>query len=187
MIFIGFTGGSGSGKTTIAKNLERILKDKALIIHSDNYQKFDKKLSKTSGMKNWDHPNSIDWKIFYKDLKSLKNNKSVTIKSREQNKLKDFEIIKLKPRKIIIIEGYLLFYKKYIRNLLDARIYLEANDKTRIKRRTKFKNRNYINKVLMPMHYKFIEPTKKYADLILDTEILSIKKCCDMIIDKLKI
>lgn len=86
------------------------------------------------------------------------------------------------PSKIIIIEGYLLFHKAPVRNLLDFCIYLEANDKARIKRRTKFKNAKYIKKILLPMHYKYIKPMKKIAGLILNTEKYSVEQCCKQII-----
>jgi len=88
------------------------------------------------------------------------------------------------PTKIIIVEGYLLFYKKFIRRFLDFLIYLKASEKTRIKRRTKFKGKagRYVREVVLLMHKKYIEPTKKYADLILSTDKYSVKQCIKKII-----
>lgn len=180
--FIGITGGSGSGKTALAKELKKHFKKKASIFHIDNYQKFEGRLPKIYGMKNWDHPKSIDWNRLLKDLVSLKKNKVISIKSRDQEKLKRTKEIVFIPSKIIIIEGYLLFHKAPVRNLLDFCVYLETNNKTRIKRRTKFKNAKYIKKILLPMHYKYIEPMRKFANLILDTEKYSVKQCCKQII-----
>lgn len=176
--FIGVTGGSGSGKTAIAKELKKYFGEKASIFHIDNYQKFDEKLPEIYGMENWDHPKSINWKKLIKDLASLKIGKTVIIKHRDQKKLNRAREIVFAPSEIIIVEGYFLFYKPSVRNLLNFRVFLEAGDKTRIKRRTKFKNAKYIKKILLPMHYKYIEPTKKIANLVLNTEKCSVKQCC---------
>jgi len=104
-------------------------------------------------------PQAIKWDKLQKDLISLKKKKG-----------------------IVIVEGYLLFYNPAVRRLLDFLIFLEAKDKTRIKRRTKFKNDKYVEKVLLPMHKKYIEPTKKFADSVLDTEKYLIKQCAKRII-----
>ncbi len=105
------------------------------------------------GMKNWDCPEAIKWDKLQKDLISLKKKKG-----------------------IVIVEGYLLFYKPKIRRLFDFRVFLTAGEKTRVKRRTKFKNAEYIEKILLPMHKKYIEPTKKFANLVLNTEKYSITR-----------
>ncbi len=183
--FIGITGGSGSGKTAIANNLKKYLGKKTSVFNMDNYQKFEGKLPKRYGRKNWDHPKAIYWQKLIKDLSSLKKGKEIIIKSRDQEKLKKVKTLKFKPAKIIIIEGYLLFYNPPVRNLLDFLVYLEANDKTRIKRRTKFKSLNYVKKILLPMHRKYIEPTKKFADLVIDTDKNSVKQSCKKIIQNL--
>ncbi|MDP1538816.1 MAG: AAA family ATPase [bacterium] len=175
--FIGITGGSGSGKTALARELKKHFGKRALIFHIDNYQKFGEKLPEIQGMKNWDHPRSIKWERMIKDLLLLEKGKTITIKSRDQKNLKRVEEKTLRPSEIIIVEGYFLFYKSLIRELLDFSIFLEASEKARIKRRTKPKNTKYIQKILLPMHNEYIEPTKRFADLILNTEKLSIKQC----------
>ncbi len=149
--FIGIAGGSGTGKTALAKELKKHFGRKAKIFNFDKYQRFGEKLPELFGMKNWDCPGAIKWEKLEKDLVSLK-----------------------KKAGIFIIDGYLLFYKPKVRRLLDFRVFLTAGEKTRVKRRTKFKNEKYIQKVLLPMHKKYIEPTKKFANLILDTEKYSI-------------
>ncbi len=183
--FIGIAGGSGSGKTGIANELKKYFGEKAAVLNIDNYQKFDSKLPKRYGRKNWDHPKAIYWQRLIKDLSLLKQGKEIIVKSREQKRLKRFELLKFKPKKVIIIEGYLLFYNPTVRELLDFLVFLEANEKTRIKRRTKFKSPNYIKKILLPMHRKYIEPTKKFANLIIDTDENSIRQSCHKIIKEL--
>ncbi|MFH1714123.1 MAG: P-loop NTPase fold protein [Candidatus Nealsonbacteria bacterium] len=182
--FIGITGGSGSGKTELANKLSKLLKSEDSVFHIDNYQKFEGKLPKLYGMKNWDHPKSIDWGKLIKDLVLLKKGKTIVVKSRDQKNLKKVRKLTFKPSKIIIIEGYFLLHKPLIRKLLDFSVYLKAGEKTRLKRRTKFKNPNYVQKVLLPMHQKYIEPTKRFANLILDTEKYSSRECAKKIISK---
>jgi uridine kinase len=184
--FIGITGGSGSGKTALARELKKYFDKKASIFHLDNYQKFGEKLPEICGMKNWDHPRSINWNKLLKDLLLLKKGKTIIIKSRDQRTLKKIKEKVFRPSEIIIIEGYFLFYKPSIRKLLDFSVYLKASDDTCIKRRTKFKNTKYIQNILLPMYYKYIEPTKKFADLVLNTEKLSIKQCCKKVISHLR-
>ncbi|MDP3995977.1 MAG: hypothetical protein Q8P74_01890 [bacterium] len=183
LFFIGITGGSGSGKTALARELKKYFGKRALIFHIDNYQKFGEKLPEIKGgMKNWDHPGAIKWERMIKDLLSLKGGETITVKSRDQKKLKRVKEKTLRPSEIIIIEGYFLFYKSSIRKLLDFSVFLKANEEIRIKRRTKPKNIEYVQKILLPMHNKYIEPTKKFADLILNTEKLSIERCVKKII-----
>lgn len=185
--FIGISGGSGTGKTALARELRKHFKKEASIFHIDNYQKFQGKLPKLHGMKNWDHPKSINWDKLLKDLTSLKAGKTIILKSRDPKKLQKIKTAMFQPSKIIIIEGYLLFYKKSVRNFLDSLVFLGASDKVRVKRRTKFKNVKYVQKILLPMHKKYIEPTKKFADLILDTEKYSVKQCALKILQHLNI
>lgn len=188
--FIGITGGSGSGKTALAELLKKKLRKRASILHVDNYQIFDAAPVVTAGMKNWDHPKSVDWEKLLKDLSDLKKGKKVVIESHSQKKLSVKEkprIISFSPTAIVIIEGYLLFCKRFIRQLLDFSVYLEASDKTRFQRRTKSKKPDYVKKILLPMHRKYIEPTKEYADLILDTENFSVRDCVEQIINNLNL
>ena len=185
-LFIGISGGSGSGKTRLAKELKKYFGREASILHIDNYQKFGGKLPEIYGMKNWDHPKSINWNKLLKDLLLLKKGKTIIIKSRDQRTLNKVRGRVFVPSEIIIVEGYFLFYKPLIRKILDISIYLEVSDKTLVKRRTKFKSTKYVQKILLPMYHKYIEPTKKFADLILNTEKLSVKDCMKRIIIYLK-
>ncbi|OHA00590.1 MAG: hypothetical protein A3C11_02950 [Candidatus Sungbacteria bacterium RIFCSPHIGHO2_02_FULL_49_12] len=184
--FIGIAGGSGSGKTTLAVKLKSYFGKNAAVFHLDNYQKFGKKLPILHGLKNWDRPNSVDWKQLRHDLEALKKGKSVTLILRDQKSLKVLRRVILKPKKVLIVEGYLLFLKASIRRLFETRIFLDASDKMRMKRRTKFKDDEYIRRVLLPMHRKYIEPTKKTADLVINTERLSPKKILRFAISTLK-
>lgn len=183
--FVGIAGGSGSGKTALAKRLKKHLRKKASIFHIDNYQKIGGKPPRLHGMDNWDHPNAIYWNQLSKDLKTLKEGKPVIIKTREQKQLTNVKKILFNPKPIVIIEGYLLFVKPEIRKLLDFLVYCDAKDDIRIKRRTKFKHAAYVEKILLPMHHTYIDPTKKFADLILDTGKHSIQRCTERVLRRL--
>ncbi|KPJ73206.1 hypothetical protein AMJ48_01925 [Parcubacteria bacterium DG_74_1] len=182
--FIGIAGGSGTGKTALAEELRQYFGKEAAVLHMDNYQRFGEKLRKLYGMKNWDHPEAINWDKLLKDLILLKNGQAITIKLREQKTLKKVKTVIFPPSKIIIIEGYLLFYKTPIRKLINFRIYLEASEDARVKRRSKIKGKGdrYIKKVVLPMHRRYIEPTKKYANLVINTDKSSIKHCCKQVV-----
>lgn len=186
--FIGISGGSGAGKTAIAKALKKRLGKKSAIFHLDNYQRIGENIAKTGGMKNWDHPDAVNWVRLYKDLVLLKSGKQIFLTSRSQKKLNNPIKIIFSPAEIIIAEGYLLFYKKSIRKIINFLVYLDAIEKTRIKRRSKplGKDNRYIKKVLLPMHQKYIVPTKIYANLILDTDKCKITECVNKIITRLK-
>ena len=166
--FIGISGGSGSGKTVLARELKKHFGRKAKMLNMDKYQRFGEKLPQLFGMENWDCPAAIKWDKLYKDLISLKKNKG-----------------------IIIAEGYFLFYKPKVRRLFDFRVFLTASEKTRVERRKNLKNEKYIKKILLPkyikkivlpMHKKYIEPTKKFANLVLNTEKYSVKQCCQKVL-----
>lgn len=182
---LGIAGLSGSGKTALAKELKKFFGKKASILYLDNYQRFGEKLPTREGMKNWDHPKAINWDKLIADLNSLKEDKTIAVESRDQKRLRPTEKAKgrlFKPSPIIIVEGYLLFYKAAVRKLLDFLVFLEASDETCIKRRTKFKNDDYLSKILLPMSRCYLIPTKRFADLVLNTEQYSIKDCCKRII-----
>ena len=184
---ISIAGGSGSGKTTLALALKRSLGRKASVFSLDNYQRFGRKLSVIDGIKNWDHPSAVNWEKFVADLKALKNGKAITTTHRDQANLKFPRKIVFKPNQIIITEGYLLFHPLSVRKLLDFLIFTSAKEKTRVSRRRKFKNDKYTKKVLLPMHRKYIEPTKQYADVVIDTEKLSLTECVNLVRKRLKI
>lgn len=186
---LGIAGLSGSGKTALAKELKKFFAKKASILHLDNYQRFGEELPVVEGLKNWDHPKAINWDKLIVDLISLKEDKTIVVESRDQKKLRATEKAKrtlFKPSPIIIVEGYLLFYKAAVRKLLDFLVFLEASDETCIKRRTKFKNDDYLSKILLPMSRRYILPTKRFANLVLNTEQSSIEDCCQEIIRHLR-
>jgi uridine kinase len=179
-ILIGITGGTGSGKTTIANEIFRKFdKNCITMIEQDSYYKDQSDLSHEERIKtNYDHPDAFDTELLVSHLKQLINGKSV------EKPIYDFSIhnrkketITLEPREIIIVEGIMILDSKEIRDLLDIKIYVDTDADVRIIRRlirdldergrtVDSVIEQYLN-VVRPMHMQFIEPTKRYADIII--------------------
>lgn len=175
---IGITGGSGSGKTTIVRKISEIIPD-FLFIPQDNYYKSAEYMSnKNITAFNFDHPDAFDNDYIIKQLKDLKKFKEVDMPQYDfvHHRRMD-ESIKIKPKKLIIFEGIMIFFDKRIRDLIDLKLYVDTPDDIRFIRRLERDTtergrtvesviKQYIE-VVRPGHYEFIEPTKRYADLII--------------------
>lgn len=197
-ILIGITGGTGSGKSTIAKEIINKFNESCLaVIQQDSYYKDQSKLSFEDRTKtNYDHPDAFDTPLMVEHLKKLLNEEPV------EKPIYDFEIhnrvketIRVEPRDIIIVEGILVLQEKDIRDLLDIKIYVDTDADVRIIRRLlrdiSERGRSlesvinqYLN-VVRPMHMQFTEPSKRYADIIIP-EGGHNKVAIDMIVANIK-
>ncbi len=178
-LIIGISGGTGSGKTRFTKELiSRCNSNDLIYISQDSYYKDLSHLSYNDRCQmNFDSPDAIDFKELHEDLKNLLNNNDVNIpvyNYKRHKRMKDST--KLEPRPIIILEGIFSLYKSEIRELIDCKIFVDTPADIRILRRAKRdinkRDRSiesvfsqYIETV-RPMHEKFVEPTKTYADII---------------------
>ncbi|MCM0648760.1 uridine kinase [Clostridium swellfunianum] len=179
-ILIGITGGTGSGKSTIAKEIYKKFGEQCIaMIEQDSYYKDQSHLSYEERIKtNYDHPDAFDNALLIKHLKMLLSGKAT------QKPIYDFEVhnrktetIRIEPRDIVIVEGILILQEPEIRDLLDIKIYVDTDADVRIIRRL-IRDINergrtvdsvinqYLN-VVRPMHLQFTEPTKRYADIII--------------------
>jgi uridine kinase len=179
-ILIGITGGTGSGKSTIAREIYNKFTESCIaMIEQDSYYKDQSNLSFEDRTKtNYDHPEAFDTPLLIDHLKLLMKGNSV------EKPIYDFEVhtrknetVRVIPRDIIIVEGILILQEKELRDLLDIKIYVDTDADVRIIRRLirdiNERGRSidsvinqYLN-VVRPMHMQFTEPTKKYADIII--------------------
>ncbi|AWI03908.1 uridine kinase [Clostridium drakei] len=179
-ILIGITGGTGSGKSTIAKEIyNKFGEDCIAMIEQDSYYKEQSHLSMEERVKtNYDHPNAFDTLLLIEHLKKLLKKQAIDkpVYDFESHNRKK-ETIRIEPREIVIVEGILVLEDEEIRNLLDIKLYVDTDADVRIIRRI-LRDINergrtvdsvinqYLN-VVRPMHMQFIEPTKRYADIII--------------------
>ncbi len=177
-IIIGIAGASGSGKTTIANRIHEPLGDDAVLITHDSYYKNHDELSFEQRAKiNYDHPDSLESDLLVKHLKMLKEGHSIEIPEYDYSlhRRKD-ETKKVEPRSVILVEGILIFAEPELRDMLDLKIYVDTDPDIclirRINRDVKKRGRSldsvleqYINTV-KPMYHEFVEPSKRYADII---------------------
>ena len=197
---IGIAGGTGSGKSTFTDRIKNYFGDKIAIIYHDNYYKPGGGLSLSERKKvNYDHPDSLETTLLVEHLKQLKNGE--TIKS----PIYDYsmhdrtnETSTIKPKKVTIVEGILALADESLRNMLDIKIFIEADADVRILRRilrdVKQRGRDIENimdqylTTVKPMHNLFVEPTKALADIVvnsgmndiaLDIIKTKIEKCLD--------
>lgn len=180
MIIIGIAGGTGSGKTTIASEiLEKIDTKNVVLLEQDSYYKDLRHLSFEERSKlNFDHPDAVDIQMMIKHIKQLKSGKNIRKPIYDFTKhirTKESEIIK--PQKILVVEGILILAITEIRNFLDMKVFIDTDDDERLLRRInrdmKERNRSYDNiqqqyrETVKPMHLEFVEPSKRYADIII--------------------
>ena len=180
MLIIGITGGTGCGKTTVVNQIIKELSgEEVTVISQDSYYKDLSYLSFSDRTKiNFDHPNSIDFDLLKEHLLALREGKDIqspTYSFVEHNRTN--ETVLVKPTKVVIVEGILIFVHPDIRELFDIKIFVHADSDERlirrIKRDTTERGRD-VNEVLnryqttlKPMHFEFIEPAKEFADIII--------------------
>ena len=177
-IIIGIAGASGSGKTTIANRIHEPIGDDAVLITHDSYYKNHDELSFEKRCKiNYDHPDSLESDLLVKHLIKLKSGKSVCIPEYDYKLHQRSENTrKIMPKSVVIVEGILIFTEPKLRELMDLKIYVDTDPDIclirRINRDVKKRNRSldsvlnqYLDTV-KPMYHDFVEPSKRYADII---------------------
>ena len=183
MLILGIAGGTGSGKTTVVNQIVKQLPtDEVCVISQDSYYKATDSLSYEERTKiNFDHPRAIDFDLLIKHLKELKKGKTINqpvYSFVTHNRTKD--VVKTHPRKVVIVEGILIFNNQELRDLFDIKIFVHADTDERLIRRVRrdiSERGRDIDEVLdryqntlKPMHQQFIEPTKEFADMIIPND-----------------
>lgn len=196
MKIIGIAGGSGSGKSTISYALMDSDPDRFEVINIDDYHRHrdESSLPMLHGMINWDHPDIMQWDKLISDIRQLKSGRSVIINTKDRRHNPDYATHRkairriLQPKPVIIVEGYLALYSPGVRKLLARSYFLDLDHVTRMDRRDKGRlvgKDNYNEKVLVPMHEKYVEPTKAYADEVIDVSNMSIEEVKQKLLEAL--
>ena len=178
---IGIAGGTGSGKSTFTNRLKRAFGDAITVMYHDNYYRPHDDLPFEERQKiNYDHPDSLETDLLIEHLKALREGKAIDCPTYDfAHHTRAKEIVRVEPSRVIIVEGILIFQDARLRDLFDIKIYVEADADERILRRVARDIRergrsleSVINQYLTtvkPMHYLYVEPTKTFADLILNS------------------
>ena len=178
VLVIGIVGGTGSGKTTLMKNIIRRFDGRVTVMSHDNYYKRHDSLTYEERSKlNYDEPDAFDTSLMAYHLEELRQGRAVdcpvydfTVHNRTEN------TVHLEPAPVIIVEGILIFENQELRDLMDIRIFVDTDADVRLCRRIKRdveKRGRTLESVLTqyqqtvkPMHEKYVEPSKKYAHLV---------------------
>ena len=178
-LIIGIAGGSGSGKTTLVERLaEQFGEDVSILNHASYYTPRPDLTAEERAALNFDHPASFDTDRLISDLEDLKAGKTVHVPVFDfaiHDRLEETRTVP--PTKVILVEGMLIFENKALRNLFDIRLYVDTDADVRLLRRilrdTRERGRDLESVIeqylatVKPMHRQFVEPSKRYADLIL--------------------
>ncbi|WP_262122026.1 uridine kinase [Anaerococcus sp. Marseille-Q5996] len=176
---IAVAGGSASGKSSIVRHIDEYFKDDLIVIGHDNYYKAHDDISFEERAKlNYDYPGAFDNDLFHEHLLRLQNGQSIEMPTYDYTiHTRSDKTITINSTKIILIEGILVLENKKIRNITDTKVFIDADSDVRLQRRilrdTKERGRSLDSvleqfiKQVKPMHEKYVEPTKKYADIII--------------------
>ena len=180
MLIIGIAGGTGSGKTTVVRKiLERLPEGEVVVLPQDSYYKDSSHLPLEERLEmNFDHPDSIEWELLVKHLDELKKGNSIHQPIYSYlTCTRSEETIPVAPCKVIIIEGILILTNAKLRKMMDLKVFVDADADDRLIRvinRDIVERGRSVNRVMeryehtvKPMHLQFIEPTKRFADLII--------------------
>ena len=177
-LVIGIAGGSGSGKTTLLKNIVETFGPSITVISHDNYYKrHDEMTYEERSRLNYDEPAALETDLMVRQLEALRRGEAIqcpvydfTVHNRSN------ETLTIQPEKVIIVEGILIFTDKNLRDLMDIKIFVDTDADIRICRRIKRdvnKRGRSLESVITqyqqtvkPMHEKYVEPSKKYADIV---------------------
>lgn len=178
ILVVGIAGGTGSGKTTLMKNLMGRLGDEVTVLSHDNYYRAHNDLPYEERCKlNYDEPAAFETELMVRHLELLKSGQPVdcpvydfTVHNRSE------QVVRLEPKSVIMVEGILIFENKPLRDLMDIKIFVDTDADIRLCRRIKRdvnKRGRSMESVLLqyqatvkPMHDRYVEPSKKFADLV---------------------
>lgn len=180
-VLIGIAGGTGSGKSTFTNRLRDAFRDDVAVMYHDNYYRAQDHIPLEERKKvNYDHPDSIETELLLEHLKDLKEGNPVYCPVYDYTKhTRSHQVVKVEPKKVILVEGILVLAYPELRDMMDIKIFVEADADERILRRlvrdVKERGRDIegvVNQYLTtvkPMHYLYVEPTRTMADIVINS------------------
>ncbi|MCK9324442.1 MAG: uridine kinase [Bacteroidales bacterium] len=180
MLIVGIAGGTGSGKTTVVRKvMAGFNQGEVVLLPQDSYYRDNSHLPLEARQKlNFDHPESIEWSLLIQHLRDLREQKSIRQPIYSYlTCTREPETILIHPKRVILVEGILVLTQKEVRDLLDIKVFVDADADDRLSRviRRDLAERGRSAETVLdrydltvkPMHLEFIEPSKRYADLII--------------------
>lgn len=196
-LIIGIAGGTCSGKSTFTEKLKECFQDEISIVYQDNYYRSRNDLTLEERSKiNYDHPDAFDTDLLIKDIMKLKEGVGIdcpiydyTVHNRTD------KTFRVEPKRIIVLEGILIFQNKILRDLVDMKLFIDADSDERLCRRIRrdtVERGRTVDSVITqyletvkPMYNKYIEPTKHYADIIIKNGLNEV--AYDIISNQMKV
>lgn len=179
-LIIGLAGGSGSGKTTVVNHIVNAIgEDNIALLQHDSYYRDLKHLSLEERSKqNFDHPSSLETELMIRHINALKEGYHIEVPIYDFTKhIRKEETNVVYPKKVVLVDGILIFSEKELRKQMDIKLYVDTDDDIRLLRRIKRdimeRDRSLENvlqqyeEFVRPMHLEFVEPSKRYADIII--------------------
>ncbi|MDX1639666.1 MAG: uridine kinase [Balneolaceae bacterium] len=179
-VIIGVAGGTAAGKTTVIRHItDQIGQDNMTVLEHDSYYRDLNHLSfEEREQQNFDHPSALETELMVSHIEKLKDNKSVEVPIYDFSRhIRKEETQSVAPKKVILVDGILIFSELELRELMDIKIYVDTDDDIRLVRRIRrdIQERdrslegilNRYVKYVRPMHLEFVEPSKRYADIII--------------------
>lgn len=180
-IIIGIAGGTGSGKSTFTNRLKEEFQNEVTVLYHDNYYRDQSHISFEERKKtNYDHPDSIETELLIEHIRQLKEGKTIQCPVYDYTEhTRSDQVMTVEPKRVILLEGILVLADERLRDLLDMKVYVEADADERILRRVvrdvKERGRDiegiveqYLTTV-KPMHYLYVEPTRSLADIVINS------------------
>jgi uridine kinase len=180
MLTVGIAGGTGSGKTTVVRKLiEMLPRGEVVILPQDSYYKDNSQISIEERQKiNFDHPDSVEWPLLMAHLAELREGRPIEMPVYSYlTCLRSKETIPVKPAEVVVVEGILILVDPGLRSMLDIKVFVDADADDRlgrvIQRDIVERGRSVLtvleryNMTVKPSHLQFIEPSKRYADIII--------------------
>lgn len=202
MIIIGIAGGTGSGKTTVVnKIINSLPQGEVAVLPQDSYYKDSSHIPVEERSKiNFDEPAAIEWTLLAKHIKELKEGKTIQMPTYSYlTCTRQPETVTVEPREVVIVEGILVLSDPMMRDMMDVKVFVDADADERLIRviardcvergRTPIMVLNRYQEVLKPMHEMYIEPSKRYADLIVPqggSNVVAIQLLTDYIESRLR-